>query len=69
MKNITCAAALLIGITTSVSGQEVIPLYNDTIPNNTVAAMNETDKPTLTVYFPAKEKANGTAIVIFPGGA
>jgi len=26
------------------------------------------DKPTLTIYLPEKEKANGSAVVIFPGG-
>ena len=26
------------------------------------------DKPTLTIYLPAKEKATGAAVVIFPGG-
>jgi acetyl esterase/lipase len=26
------------------------------------------DKPTMTVYLPAKEKATGSAVVIFPGG-
>jgi len=26
------------------------------------------DKPLLTIYLPAKEKANGAAVVIFPGG-
>lgn len=28
----------------------------------------EGDKPSLTIYLPAKEKAAGTAVVIFPGG-
>lgn len=28
----------------------------------------EGDKPTLTIYLPAKEKANGAAVVICPGG-
>ena len=26
------------------------------------------DKPTMTIYLPAKEKAAGSAVVIFPGG-
>ncbi|MCP4607889.1 MAG: alpha/beta hydrolase [Planctomycetes bacterium] len=26
------------------------------------------DKPSLTIYLPAKDKANGSAVVIFPGG-
>jgi acetyl esterase/lipase len=28
----------------------------------------EKDKPTMTIYLPAKEKATGAAVVIFPGG-
>ncbi len=27
------------------------------------------EEPTITAYIPSKEKANGTAVVIFPGGA
>ena len=29
---------------------------------------NEGDKPSLTIYLPEKQKATGTAVVIFPGG-
>ena len=29
---------------------------------------NTNDKPTMTIYLPAKEKAAGSAVVIFPGG-
>lgn len=57
-----------------------IPLYANKIPNEVPGPNEETTtengflrvekvrKPTLTVYLPAKEKANGTAVVICPGG-
>lgn len=48
--------------------QQVLPLYPDTIPNSTVK-LNKEEQPTLEIYFPTKEKANGTAVIIFPGGA
>ena len=57
----------------------VFPLYgNDPIPNSRPVPDQETtgqygmlqnvSQPTLQVYLPAKAKANGTSIVIFPGG-
>lgn len=60
--------------------QLVIPLYPDKIPNeipgpdneteavNGVARISNISRPTLLVYLPAKEIANGTAVVICPGG-
>lgn len=47
--------------------QQIIPLYSDTIPNQFDSI--EKDQPTLECFLPAKDKANGTAIIIFPGGA
>lgn len=63
-----------------VRAQEIIPLYKQAIPNSKVGKANGTGeifdrgmyrgvtKPTLEVYFPEKEKATGTAVVICPGG-
>jgi len=64
--------------------QEVIPLYSDGIPNSMPVKNEETyeitsdtphiliihkvTQPTLTVFLPPKEKANGTGVVICPGG-
>lgn len=59
--------ALLL-VVSNASGQEVLPLYADTIPNSTVKLSKE-EQPTLEGYFPTKEKATGTAVIIFPGGA
>lgn len=70
---------------TSAAGfaQTVIPLYADSVPNSKPAVVeerSETDqsgytriyevtRPTLTVFLPEKEKANGAAVVICPGGS
>jgi len=64
--------------------QQVIPLYSDSIPGakptpanyieNTVTRANGTlsitkvSVPTLTVFEAPKDKANGTAVIICPGG-
>jgi acetyl esterase/lipase len=63
--------------------QTVIPLYKDSIPNSKFSADKETSKtegenkiliisnvsrPSLTAFLPPKEKANGTAVIICPGG-
>jgi acetyl esterase/lipase len=75
-----CGLAL---IAVAALGQDVIPLYPGTAPGSTDAsypekayfskAWNEdvvtnVTKPTLTLYRPAAGTANGTAIVICPGG-
>jgi acetyl esterase/lipase len=63
--------------------QEIIPLYADSIPNSIPNEMTEypynwngafsgyrsISKPTLEIFLPPSGKANGTAIIICPGGA
>jgi acetyl esterase/lipase len=64
--------------------QTVIPLYKDSIPNSKASIDKETSKmegedkiliisnvsrPSLTAYLPPKEIANGTAVIICPGGS
>ena len=64
-----------------IFSQTVIPLYKDSIPNskpakdeekvelrNGITIISKISRPTLTVFLPPKEKANGTAVVICPGG-
>ena len=65
-----------------LKAQEVIPLFNDEIPNSISYPMSEitlnwdgqfggyksVSKPTLEIYLPAKEGANGSAVIICPGG-
>ncbi len=60
--------------------QQQIPLYPNGVPNSKktpstyIERVDQTDWitgvsiPTITPYFPDKGKANGTAIIIFPGG-
>lgn len=62
--------------------QQEVPLYAGSIPNATGADNEEYKKandqidsltfnvsiPTLTVFLPPKDKANGTAVIICPGG-
>ncbi|MDQ2752025.1 MAG: alpha/beta hydrolase, partial [Bacteroidota bacterium] len=64
----------------NVAAQKTMPLYSDSIPNsrmtpdeettsnNGVLIISKVSRPTLTAYFPPKEKANGTAVIICPGG-
>src|SRR5690606_10670679 len=63
-----------------LEAQEIINLYDGTIPNSKVKASRETDPPlfrgmyrrsafpTLEVYLADKEKSTGAAVVICPGG-
>ena len=69
-------------ISTTVSAQIVLPLYNDSIPNSiwtpdeetsevnqdSVLIIQKITRPTLTIYMPPKEKQSGTAVIICPGG-
>jgi acetyl esterase/lipase len=58
--------------------QEIVEIYPGTVPNSKKTEKKETfnsgmfravTKPTLEVYLPEKEKANGTAVIIIPGGS
>ena len=78
-----CRLALLFILTGNCCfAQQEIPLYAGKIPNSTGAPNEENRKanelvdsltfnvsiPTLTVFLPPKDKANGTAVIICPGG-
>jgi acetyl esterase/lipase len=67
-----------------VQAQTVIPLYRDSIPNsrpspneetseitgeNKILIVHKVSRPSLTVFLPSKEMANGTAVIICPGGS
>ncbi|WP_282136014.1 alpha/beta hydrolase [Seonamhaeicola maritimus] len=85
MKKQFFTSALTLLITTLALGQQkVIQLYDGPAPGseswNWTEAVSENNAwgtrlvynvsiPTLTVYSPAPDKANGTAVVICPGGA
>jgi acetyl esterase/lipase len=79
MKPILFTLMLMSAAILTYSQEKSIPLYPNGIPNSkpTPAAYVEklnvdwitmVSVPTLTPYFPEKGAANGTAIVIFPGG-
>jgi acetyl esterase/lipase len=82
MKNLLFFIFILMSAKSSIA-QEVIPLYPDgAIPNSKPSDLVEkTEKagsgflitsnvtqPSLTVYLPPADKANGTAVIICPGG-
>jgi acetyl esterase/lipase len=82
MKKMLLFALILMSVKLTIA-QEVIPLYPDgAIPNSKPSEMVEkTEKagsgflitsnvtqPSLTVYLPPADKANGTAVIICPGG-
>jgi acetyl esterase/lipase len=63
----------------AIQAQEIVKLYPDSIPNakpttlpdvpqNPTGLVRRSIHPTLEVYLPEKEKANGAAVVICPGG-
>ena len=77
------ALSLAAFLATLAAAQEVIPLYPGTPPGSTPGSYPEKEyfskawntevvanvtKPTLTVFKPAPELKNGTAVVICPGG-
>jgi len=84
MKTIMGRAFCLILLTASLAyAQEVIPLYNGTAPGSTAEnypekqyfskswnteVVSNVTKPTLTVFKPAPDQKNGTAIIVAPGG-
>ena len=68
-------------MTTLLHSQTVLPLYKDSIPNsrpttdseettneNGIIIVRKISRPTLTVFLPQKDVANGTAVIICPGG-
>lgn len=73
---------MMMNITLNTYSQTIIPLYRDSIPNaraiadeeksdtdnNGIVRISKVSRPTLTVYFPPKEKATGAAVIICPGG-
>lgn len=77
------SAFLILLLVNFLSAQTLIPLYNGEIPGSKtdpsyVQKQHKGDdgklyisfvsKPTLTVFAPAKGKANGAAVLILPGG-
>jgi len=59
---------IFICFAATVNAQQIIPLYKDSIPGTKVNLKPE-EQPTLEIYLPKNEKATGTSMIIFPGGA
>jgi acetyl esterase/lipase len=82
MKLFFLIAALLVVTYFPAAAQKVIQLYEGAIPNSKPAPDEEKEsrdangfviiskisKPALTIFLPPKNIANGTAVIIFPGG-
>jgi len=66
VRSIIFVLFLLIG--NIVLGQRIEPLYVGAIPNSKIE-IPINDRPSIEIYLPEKEKAIGTAVIIFPGGA
>src|ERR1700742_2230477 len=75
------AAVLMLALVSDAlfAQQQPIKLYPDGVPNSKKAPDTYKEKqegysvslvtdPTITPYFPEKGKANGTAVIVFPGG-
>jgi acetyl esterase/lipase len=82
MFNRLAAVVMLALFSESLYAQQQKPilLYPDGVPNSKKAPATYVEKregfsvslvtePTITPYFPEKDKATGTAIIIFPGGS
>ncbi len=79
MKANTFIAVIIFFLSAFISNaQEIINLYTRDIPNSKKANVKEeytsgmyrnVTNPTLEVYLPEKEKSNGIAVIICPGGA
>ncbi len=81
-KQIALSLILTLIFLSNLQAQEVISLYEGAIPNSIAYPMKEVtmnwdgqfggyrniSKPTLEIYLPSKEQANGSAVVICPGG-
>ena len=78
MKRIVLPLMVVLFFSFTINAQEIIELYKDSIPNSKRSEKKETfnggifrgvTKPTLEIYLPEKEKANGAAVIICPGGS
>jgi acetyl esterase/lipase len=81
MKKIILPFSLLLQFSMSAFSQTEFPLYKGAIPNSIrtknaeksetsggILRISKVSQPTLSVYLPSKDKANGTAVIICPGG-
>jgi len=79
MKSVKILFLLLLAFKVAFAQEKPISLYPDRIPNSKAAPadykengtgwITKVTEPMLTPYFPDPGKANGTAIIVIPGGA
>jgi acetyl esterase/lipase len=68
MARMKAFAALLLGTVVALHAQSPIPLWPEGVPG--ARGTNDHDVPTITTFLPKGDvPANGSAMVIFPGGA
>lgn len=79
---LTLLCVMNIVASRSLHSQTVIPLYPGPIPNakpvpdaeifhyerDSILIVSKVSRPTLEIFLPAKGKANGTAVIVCPGG-
>lgn len=81
VRNIALFIFTCCSMITLLHSQTVLPLYKDSVPNsrptkdleettneNGIIIVSKISRPTLTVFLPQKDVANGTAVIICPGG-
>mgnify|MGYP001466762566 FL=1 len=81
MKTLKLCLALILLVSFSARSQELVNLYQGQIPNSKESGaiapaanarpgiVSNVTIPQLEIYLPEKDKANGTAVVICPGGS
>jgi acetyl esterase/lipase len=80
MKPLLFILLLMFSLKTIQAQEKEMPLYPDSVPNSKTTPANYLEKrdkdwitqvsvPTITPYLPPAGTANGTAIIIFPGGS
>lgn len=76
MKYLACFALMLSLLATAVAQETVVPLWPEGVPGARDIGPEKDDQgritnisqPTLTVFRPAVDRPNGTAVIICPGG-
>ena len=63
---VVMASSVTVATAAAPDSREVVLLWPDGAPG--ARGSDDGDKPSLTLYLPAKDKANGAAVVICPGG-
>jgi len=83
MKKVSLLFILSVLMMLNLNAQEVIPLYNGVVPGSKISStyaeviqkgtdgisrISKVTEPTITVFGAPADKANGTAVIICPGG-